>query len=90
MILGLALGKRFLVADQFEASRSVQSPVRVYFFAANLANGCLLAASFVAGSTFTQGFPTYLLLMGFLNGMFSGVAYTAPMLSCQLYFPDRK
>lgn len=28
--------------------------------------------------------------MGFLNGMFSGIAYTAPMLACHLYFPDRK
>lgn len=32
----------------------------------------------------------YAALVGFLNGMFSGVAYQAPMLACQLFFPDRK
>ena len=31
-----------------------------------------------------------MILMGFFNGLFSGIAYQAPMLACQLYFPDRK
>ena len=29
-------------------------------------------------------------MMGFLPGLFAGMAYQAPMLACQLFFPDRK
>ena len=29
-------------------------------------------------------------LFGYLNGLFAGTAYQAPMLAAQLYFPDRK
>ena len=55
-----------------------------------LANGCLLGASFLAQADFSKRFWVYAALMGFLNGLFSGVAYQAPMLACQLFLPDRK
>jgi hypothetical protein len=55
-----------------------------------LASGCLFSASYLGEMDSKQGFWVYSALMGFLNGMFSGIAYQAPMLACQLYFPDRK
>ena len=52
--------------------------------------GCLLGASFLVTTDFKNRFWVYAVLMGYFNGLFSGVAYQAPMLACQIYFPDRK
>ena len=50
----------------------------------------MLGASFLVDASFENRFWVYAILMGFLNGLFSGVAYQAPMLACQVFFPDRK
>ena len=50
----------------------------------------MLGASFLVDASFENRFWVYAVLMGFLNGLFSGVAYQAPMLACQVFFPDRK
>ena len=62
----------------------------VYFVSSLMACGCMLGSSFLVASDFDQRFWIYIMLMGYFNGMFSGVAYQAPMLACQVYFPDRK
>ena len=50
----------------------------------------MFGASFLESARFEGRFWVYAVLMGFLNGVFSGVAYQAPILACQVYFPDRK
>lgn len=84
MVFGLALGKRLL------AQSTACQPRAVYFCSALLATGCIFGASFLPQSSFSYRFWVYALLMGLLNGVFAGVAYQAPMLTCQTYFPDRK
>jgi uncharacterized membrane-anchored protein YitT (DUF2179 family) len=88
--MGLALGKKLLVADSFlgpdttSRTHPATSPRQVYFWSSLLANGCLLGASFLVeiAPDFQHSFLIYVVLMGYLNGMFSGVAYIAPMLAC--------
>ena len=51
----------------------------------------MIAASLLAeNGSGARGFWVYALLMGLANGIFSGMAYQAPMIACQLYFPDWK
>jgi len=92
MLLGLSLGKRVLTPESFLSQKrnQVSSPRTVFLFSSVAACACLLTASFVCRAEAASAFWVYAVLAGFLNGMFSGVAYQAPMLACQLFFPDRK
>ena len=94
MLMGLALGKRFLSTEVSgrggRGTRALSSPKAVYFFSSLLSSGCILGARYLVTAEFEHRFWVYAVLMGFCNGVFSGVAYKAPMLACQVYFPDRK
>ena len=95
MITGLFLGKRFLSPETFLGGKSrsnepISDPRTVYFLSSLLVFGCIFGASYLANAEFSSRFWIYVILMGFFNGLFSGIAYQAPMLACQLYFPDRK
>ena len=80
MLLGLALGKNSLTPASPETVG--HSPRIIYFVGSLLANLCILGCSFIAETSFDNNFWVYATLMGFMNGMFSGIAYQAPMLAC--------
>ena len=87
MLIGLAIGKRFLrptAADHMQQSRggALSSPCLVYSLSTLLSTGCMFGASYLEAASFEHRFWVYAVLMGFLNGVFSGVAYQAPILAC--------
>ena len=66
----------------------VISPRKIYLLASLGYLGVLYAAAILIQHN--NSFWTYCLLVGFLGGFFSGLAYQAPLLACQIHFPDRK
>ena len=95
MLIGLPIGKKLLEPDKLSlntgALPKTRSPRSVYFWSSLLACVCMIVASLIAkNGSGARGFWIYALLMGLANGIFSGMAYQAPMIACQLYFPDWK
>ena len=88
LLIGLPLGKRVLEPKVFTTGElpKTQDPRYVYLFGSFFASLCVLLASFLPSSHFWL----YAVIMGLAGGFFSGVAYQAPMVASQLFFPDWK
>ena len=88
MLIGLPCGKKLLEPKIFSNGElpETRDPRWVYFISSIASSLCILLASFICMTNFWM----YALFVGLLSGFFSGLAYQAPMVACQLFFPDWK
>lgn len=63
---------------------------KIYLLASIGYLSVLYATAMIVKHEESQQIWTYILLFGFFGGFFSGLAYQAPLLACQIHFPDRK